>query len=139
MSVILEWRSWNDDLDSWRSPSNAAAGSCPGSGRRCRQLAVGGFGWPAVVPSFSGKIAEEHDAGDVLGYCAFSRPWFAVVAMLCAVVAVGLQIAVNYLNDYADGVRGTDARRGSDAAGPRRWSLPEWIPVTCCWLPRSLL
>ena len=40
--------------------------------------------------------------------------------MLCAVVAVGLQIAVNYLNDYADGVRGTDARRGSDAAGPRR-------------------
>ena len=85
-------------------------------------------------PAFPGGLLEERDAGDVLGHCAFSRPWFAVVAMLCAVVAVGLQIAVNYLNDYADGVRGTDARRGSDAAGPRRLT-----PVACCWLPRSPL
>ncbi len=82
-----------------------------------RWEALGGL---RSCPAFPGRLLEEHDAGDVLGYCAFSRPWFAVVAMLCAVVAVGLQIAVNYLNDYADGVRGTDARRGSDAAGPRR-------------------
>ena len=96
-----------------------------------RWEALGGL---RSCPAFPGRLLEEHDAGDVLGYCAFSRPWFAVVAMLCAVVAVGLQIAVNYLNDYA--------RTPDEAVTPRDlggWSLPEWIPVTCCWLPRSLL
>lgn len=35
---------------------------------------------------------------------------------LCAVVALALQVGTNYANDYADGVRGTDARR----VGPLR-------------------
>ncbi|HEV3213675.1 MAG TPA: 1,4-dihydroxy-2-naphthoate polyprenyltransferase, partial [Acidimicrobiales bacterium] len=35
---------------------------------------------------------------------------------LCAVVALSLQVGTNYANDYADGVRGTDARR----VGPLR-------------------
>ena len=35
---------------------------------------------------------------------------------LCAVVAVALQVGANYANDYADGVRGTDA----DRVGPLR-------------------
>ncbi len=46
-------------------------------------------------------------------------------AVLCLVVAVALQVAVNYANDYSDGVRGTDAVRvgplrlvGSGAASP---------------------
>jgi 1,4-dihydroxy-2-naphthoate octaprenyltransferase len=39
---------------------------------------------------------------------------FAAVAAL--VVALGLQIGVNYANDYSDGVRGTDTKR----AGPMR-------------------
>ncbi len=46
-------------------------------------------------------------------------------AGLCLVVAVALQVAVNYANDYSDGVRGTDAVRvgplrlvGSGAASP---------------------
>lgn len=119
--------------------------------KRCRwvlpRVLVGvaaSWRWDALgglrsCPAFPGGLLEERDAGDVLGHCAFSRPWFAVVAMLCAVVAVGLQIAVNYLNDYADGVRGTDARRGSDAADLGGCRLPELTPVACCWLPRSPL
>jgi 1,4-dihydroxy-2-naphthoate octaprenyltransferase len=38
--------------------------------------------------------------------------WFnAVNAVLALVVALGLQIGTNYVNDYADGVRGTDEVR----------------------------
>jgi 1,4-dihydroxy-2-naphthoate octaprenyltransferase len=39
-----------------------------------------------------------------------------VRALLCLAVAVFLQIAVNYANDYSDGVRGTDR----DRVGPQR-------------------
>ncbi|AWB85476.1 1,4-dihydroxy-2-naphthoate polyprenyltransferase [Mycetocola zhujimingii] len=39
-----------------------------------------------------------------------------VRALLCLVVAVSLQIAVNYANDYSDGIRGTDR----DRVGPFR-------------------
>jgi 1,4-dihydroxy-2-naphthoate octaprenyltransferase len=53
-------------------------------------------------------------------------PWHWVWALLALVVAVALQIGVNYANDYSDGVRGTDAYRvgpsrltGSGAAKPR--------------------
>lgn len=49
-----------------------------------------------------------------------------VRAVLALVVAVGLQIGVNYANDYSDGIRGTDAHRvgparltGSGKASPR--------------------
>jgi 1,4-dihydroxy-2-naphthoate octaprenyltransferase len=48
-------------------------------------------------------------------------------ALLALVVALSLQIGVNYANDYSDGVRGTDAQRvgpfrlvGSGAAPPGR-------------------
>ncbi|WP_432498914.1 1,4-dihydroxy-2-naphthoate polyprenyltransferase [Kineococcus gypseus] len=50
----------------------------------------------------------------------------AVPAVLALVVALALQVGVNYANDYSDGVRGTDAERvgpfrlvGSGAAEPR--------------------
>jgi 1,4-dihydroxy-2-naphthoate octaprenyltransferase len=52
--------------------------------------------------------------------------WHWVRALLCLAVALALQIAVNYANDYSDGVRGTDKNRvgpsrltGSGAASPR--------------------
>jgi len=49
---------------------------------------------------------------------AVARPvptaWGRLV--LCAIVALSLQIATNFANDYADGVRGTDERR----VGPLR-------------------
>src|ERR671929_1583505 len=50
-----------------------------------------------------------------------------VPAVLALVVALALQIAVNYANDYSDGTRGTDTARvgpmrltGSGAAAPRQ-------------------
>jgi 1,4-dihydroxy-2-naphthoate octaprenyltransferase len=50
------------------------------------------------------------------------HPWRALLAL---VVALALQVGVNYANDYSDGVRGTDAERvgpmrlvGSGAATP---------------------
>ncbi|GAA3736107.1 1,4-dihydroxy-2-naphthoate polyprenyltransferase [Leifsonia bigeumensis] len=52
--------------------------------------------------------------------------WHWVRALLCLAVALGLQIGVNYANDYSDGVRGADTHRvgpsrltGSGAAKPR--------------------
>lgn len=58
---------------------------------------------------------------------------FWLVAILCMLVAVFLQIAVNFANDYSDGIRGTDegrdmaesepepdAQRGGGISKPRR-------------------
>ena len=52
--------------------------------------------------------------------------WHWVRALLALVVAVALQVGVNYANDYSDGIRGTDRYRvgpsrltGSGAARPR--------------------
>nr|WP_272898169.1 1,4-dihydroxy-2-naphthoate polyprenyltransferase [Agromyces seonyuensis] len=52
--------------------------------------------------------------------------WHPLYAVLALVVALALQIGVNYANDYSDGVRGTDDFRvgparltGSGAARPR--------------------
>lgn len=42
--------------------------------------------------------------------------WKPLLAVLCLVVALFLQIGVNYANDYSDGVRGTDDHR----IGPAR-------------------
>ena len=39
-----------------------------------------------------------------------------VIALFCLIVSVSLQIAVNYANDYSDGIRGTDDHR----VGPAR-------------------
>jgi len=41
---------------------------------------------------------------------------FAVNSLLALIVSLALQVAVNYANDYSDGVRGTDAQR----RGPQR-------------------
>jgi 1,4-dihydroxy-2-naphthoate octaprenyltransferase len=50
-------------------------------------------------------------------YCtSFARHLSVTHALLALVVALGLQIGTNYVNDYADGERGTDDLR----AGPMR-------------------
>ena len=54
----------------------------------------------AVVPVLIGS-------GVALGYDAFS--WWR--ALLALVVALALQVGVNFANDYSDGVRGSDERR----------------------------
>jgi 1,4-dihydroxy-2-naphthoate polyprenyltransferase len=54
----------------------------------------------AVVPVLIGS-------GVAVGYDRFS--WWR--ALLALVVALALQVGVNYANDYSDGVRGSDERR----------------------------
>ncbi len=61
--------------------------------------------WGAVSPVFVGTaVAIDLDAFD------------ATLAFLALGVALALQVAVNYANDYSDGVRGTDV----DRVGPAR-------------------
>src|SRR3569623_3796173 len=68
----------------------------------------------AISPVLAGTgVAVYDDAG----------VWWK--AALALVVSLALQVAVNYANDYSDGVRGTDAERvgpmrlvGSGAASP---------------------
>lgn len=50
------------------------------------------------------------------GIAAFEGRFHLVLALLCLLVALALQVGVNYANDYSDGVRGTDAER----VGPMR-------------------
>jgi 1,4-dihydroxy-2-naphthoate octaprenyltransferase len=64
--------------------------------------------------------------GTATAYVIGDGAFHWVRALLSLAVAVGLQIAVNYANDYSDGVRGTDSVRvgparltGSGAAKPR--------------------
>jgi 1,4-dihydroxy-2-naphthoate octaprenyltransferase len=61
------------------------------------------------------------------GAASLTDQFNAPVALLCLVVALALQIGVNYSNDYSDGVRGTDDFRvgparltGSGAAAPKK-------------------
>jgi 1,4-dihydroxy-2-naphthoate octaprenyltransferase len=54
----------------------------------------------AVVPVLIGS-------GVAFGYSRFS--WWR--ALLALVVALALQVGVNFANDYSDGVRGSDAKR----------------------------
>lgn len=54
----------------------------------------------AVVPVALGAAAAVGEADD-----GETRWWAAALALL---VALALQVAVNYANDYSDGVRGTD-------------------------------
>jgi len=55
-------------------------------------------------------------------------------ALLCLVVAVALQVGVNYANDYSDGIRGTDRTRvgpvrlvGQGLAGPAAVRRAAWL------------
>jgi 1,4-dihydroxy-2-naphthoate octaprenyltransferase len=86
----------------------------------------------AVVPVLIGS-------GVAAGYGKFS-PWRAALALL---VALALQVGVNFANDYSDGVRGSDSagRRvgpmrlvGSERASPRQVKLAAFgcFLVACC-------
>jgi 1,4-dihydroxy-2-naphthoate octaprenyltransferase len=76
----------------------------------------------AVVPVLIGS-------GVATGYDKFS--WWK--ALLALVVALALQIGVNYANDYSDGVRGSDEKRvgpvrlvAAGLAPPRQVLLAAW-------------
>lgn len=79
----------------------------------------------AIAPVLVGAGA----AASILGRA--QEPWTAscwLMAALAMVVALALQVGVNYANDYSDGVRGTDGTHrvgpfrlvGSGAAPPRQ-------------------
>ncbi len=72
----------------------------------------------AIVPVVVGS-------GVAIGYHRFA-PWRAGLALL---VALALQVGVNYANDYSDGIRGTDERR----VGPVRLVASRLAP------PRQVL
>jgi 1,4-dihydroxy-2-naphthoate octaprenyltransferase len=85
-----------------------------------------------VVPVLIGS-------GVAAGYDRFSW-WRAVLALL---VALALQVGVNYANDYSDGVRGTDAKErragpmrlvGSGVASPKavKYAAFGCFFVACC-------
>ena len=69
------------------------------AGARPRTLPI------AVAPVAAGTGVAAYDGGAVW--------WKAALAL---VVSLALQVAVNYANDYSDGIRGTDA----DRVGPMR-------------------
>ena len=62
----------------------------------------------AIAPVMIGAALAWRDAGG----------FRAAVAVLCACVALFLQIAANFANDYSDGIRGTDDGRGIPSGGP---------------------
>jgi 1,4-dihydroxy-2-naphthoate octaprenyltransferase len=70
-----------------------------------------GFGEPAGWFAY-GPLTAELDLTSVLELNA-AIPWseFVLRAVLALVVALALQIGVNYANDYSDGIRGTDELR----------------------------
>jgi 1,4-dihydroxy-2-naphthoate octaprenyltransferase len=74
---------------------------------------------PRTLPAAVSPIVAGSGAAYIAGHFG------ALIAVLCLVVALALQIGVNYANDYSDGIRGTDAVRvgpmrlvGSGAASP---------------------
>jgi 1,4-dihydroxy-2-naphthoate polyprenyltransferase len=75
---------------------------------------------PRTLPAATAPVI----AGSAIAW--FEGHLEPVLAVLALLVALALQIGVNYANDYSDGVRGTDAGRvgpmrlvGSGAAQPR--------------------
>ena len=67
-------------------------------------------------PVTGGRPVPNIAAGE--GVCITSTARFLTVAVLCLVVAIGLQVASNFFNDYADGVRGTDEGRAARDVSP---------------------
>ena len=53
----------------------------------------------------------------------FSINWLN--SLLCLLIALSLQVATNYANDYSDGVRGTDEQR----VGPFRLTASRLVPA----------
>ncbi|TGO06439.1 1,4-dihydroxy-2-naphthoate polyprenyltransferase [Serinibacter arcticus] len=65
---------------------------------------------PRTLPAALAPVLA--GSGAAAGFGGFD----ALAALLCVILALALQVAVNYANDYSDGVRGTDDVR----TGPMR-------------------
>jgi 1,4-dihydroxy-2-naphthoate octaprenyltransferase len=72
---------------------------------------------PVVVGTAAGYLSTGHFTPQFSGTChaavcaSFDRQLSWLNAVLALIVALGIQIGTNYVNDYADGVRGTDEHR----------------------------
>ncbi len=61
------------------------------------------------------------------------RAFHWVIALACLVVAVALQVGVNYANDYSDGIRGTDDHRvGPARLTASRAAKPRTVLAVAC-------
>lgn len=83
---------------------------------------------PRTLPAAIAPVA----VGAGLG--AWTHAFDGWRVLLALVVAVALQVGVNYANDYSDGVRGTDERRvgpvrlvGQGLAAPRAVKTAAWL------------
>jgi 1,4-dihydroxy-2-naphthoate octaprenyltransferase len=65
---------------------------------------------PRTLPAALAPVIAGTGVANAFDALSWSR------ALLCLVVAMALQVAVNYANDYSDGIRGTD----DDRVGPLR-------------------
>jgi 1,4-dihydroxy-2-naphthoate polyprenyltransferase len=104
------------------NPARAASGTTGGRGAATAADWIAGAR-VRTLPLAIAPVALGTGAGVV---AIPDGPWHPARALLALVVALALQIAVNYANDYSDGVRGTDEHRvgparltGSGAAKPR--------------------
>ena len=102
------------------SRASCAAARTRGSGLTCDPTPCHSKGltpkWPICAPGLPGARPRTLPAavvpvvvgsGVAFGYGKFSL-WRAALALL---VALALQVGVNYANDYSDGIRGTDEVR----------------------------
>ena len=94
----------------------------------------GAFGWVAYSPlgndvssTTTPGVFSAQEVGVPGVHVATSYGAFALRAVLALVVALALQVGVNYSNDYSDGIRGTDEVRvgpvrlvGQHLAPPRQ-------------------
>ena len=103
------------------APKAAKAAPKPAPRRRDRGRAtLGDWIGAARIPTLPLSVAPVV-LGAASGYLATQEPgtdwwhWWRVAN--CLFVAVMLQLAVNYANDYSDGVRGADAARSAAAPG----------------------
>ncbi|MFN8053626.1 MAG: 1,4-dihydroxy-2-naphthoate polyprenyltransferase [Acidimicrobiales bacterium] len=65
--------------------------------------------WGTAVPSGDGGWLNHAPAGVLVRHASVPFPWIDWINFAMAlVVALALQIATNYANDYSDGKRGTD-------------------------------
>lgn len=95
------------------------------SGMRLRTLALSvapvwigtaaGVGVVRGRPAHSPRCAVLHGGPS----CVPDTVRIVAVAVLCLLVAMLLQIAANFVNDYSDGIRGTDAHRAARAIAAR--------------------
>jgi 1,4-dihydroxy-2-naphthoate octaprenyltransferase len=83
---------------------------------------------PRTLPAAVAPVLVGTGAAAAVGSALISR------ALLALVVAVALQVGVNYANDYSDGMRGTDDQRvgplrlvGSGTATPTAVRTAAWV------------